>query len=90
MKYYDFEKAKETIKSYLKDNRGYGKLISASLGMQEDWFWTADTIWENGKFKRFTGKVAGINRSYWATPTLELEFEDEFSFRTPCYIAVTN
>jgi hypothetical protein len=88
MKYYDYKKAKETIKSYLKDNRGYGKLLSASLGMEEDWGWTAETIWRDGKYLlKLTDKtdIAGINRSYWATPVLELEFEDEFTFKIPCY-----
>lgn len=88
MRYYDYKKAKETIKNHLDNPGRYGKLISASLGMQEDWNWTAETIWHNGKYLvKLTDKtdIAGINRSYWATPVLELEFEDEFIFTTPCY-----
>jgi hypothetical protein len=88
MKHYDYNKAKETIKSYLKDNRGYGKLLSASLGMEEDWNWTGTTIWLNGKYiVKLTDKtkLSGINGSTWASPVLELEFEDEFVFKIPCY-----
>ena len=46
MKNYNFKKAKELIENS-KDC-----IISASLGMHEDWFWTAETIWENGKYTR--------------------------------------
>lgn len=86
-KNYDYKKAKSIIEQYL-----YGKeprqLISASLGMKEDWWWTGETIWESGKFiRRLTKvtKIAGINKSYWATPVLELEFEDESSIKMDCY-----
>ena len=46
MKTYDFKKAKQIIEEN-KEN-----LVSASLGMHEDWFWTAETIYEEGEFKR--------------------------------------
>ncbi len=93
MKYYDYEKAKKTIKSHLDNPGKYGKLLSASLGMEEDWFCTAETVWHNGKYLvKLTDKtnIVGINRSYWATPVLELEFEDEFIFKTPCYKMQSN
>ena len=88
MKYYDYKKAKEIIKSHLDNPGKYGKLLSASLGMNEDWNWTAETIWHNSKYLvKLTDKtnIAGINKSYWATPVLELEFENEFTIKTPCY-----
>jgi hypothetical protein len=46
MKKYNYDKAKKLIDEN-KDN-----ILSASLGMHEDWFWTADTIWENGQYKK--------------------------------------
>ena len=46
MKTYDFKKAKQII----KENES--NLESASLGMHEDWCWTAETIWEDGKYVR--------------------------------------
>jgi len=93
MKHYDYKKAKETINSYLKDHRGYGKLLSASLGMEEDWNWTGTTIWLNGKYiVKLTDKtkLSGIDRSVWASPVLELEFEDGFVFKIPCYKIQSN
>ena len=45
MKYYDYKKAKQII------TENQQNLKRASLGMHEDWFWTAETIWENGEFK---------------------------------------
>ena len=111
MKKYNFKKAKELIEKY-KDT-----LESASLGMHEDWFWTAETIYENGEYKRelpdnadeiyksFTKAreegmsllseevkpfrdsilIAGIYSSYWATPTLQLEFKDGTDKMIPCH-----
>ena len=86
-KNYDYKKAKSIIKqhSFSKEPR---QLVSASLGMAEDWNWTGETIWENGEFTRRLikgAKIAGINKSYWATPILELEFEDDFSIKMDCY-----
>lgn len=46
MKYYDYKKAKKLI------DENKHQIKSASLGMHEDWFWTAETVWENGEFKR--------------------------------------
>lgn len=47
MKNYNFDLAKEIIKT-LDD---LGVLYSASLGMHEDWFWTGQEIWVNGKYE---------------------------------------
>ena len=78
MKHYDFNKAKELIAKNIAD------LESASLGMHEDWGWTSETIWKNGKYTpEFLQSIedgdchiAGINGSSWATPTLELIFKN--------------
>jgi hypothetical protein len=82
MRVYNFKKAKEVIKKY-KDM----DLKSASLGMKEDWHWTAETVWANGKFtKKLNEKteIGGITKSYWATPVLELDFEDHL-LTIDCY-----
>ena len=82
MRYYDYDKAKEIIKKY--KSKG---LISASLGMMEDWNWTAETIWQSGKYTRRFNKnteIAGINKSYWATPVIELETENDI-IKINCY-----
>lgn len=43
-KHYSYDKAKQLIEEH-KEN-----ITSASLGMYEDWFWTANIIWENGVY----------------------------------------
>ena len=83
MTYYDFEKAKQIIKSHKKN-----ELIQVSLGMKEDWYWTADTIWEDGKYLiRLNDKtyIGGINGSTWATPIIELRFKDGSLKMFDCY-----
>lgn len=85
MKYYDYNKAKDLIREY-KKNKG---LVRACLGMKEDWSWTAEDVWLNGKYiTRLNDKtqIAGINRSYWATPVLELETDDNLVTTIDCYI----
>lgn len=82
MKNYDFKKAKKLI----KENES--NLESASLGMHEDWAWTADTVWENGEYKAKLGPkttIGGISGSYWATPTLQLIFKDGTDKMIPCH-----
>lgn len=70
MRNYDYKKAKRIILE------NADKLESASLGMHEDWFWTAETIWDDGEFKVNLDeeglKLVGINGSPWGTPVLEL------------------
>jgi hypothetical protein len=73
MKKYDFAKARDLIESEKEI------LASASLGMHEDWFWTAETIWKNGKYAvnlATVAKIAGISGSSWATPVIKLEYND--------------
>ena len=88
MKHYDYNKAKELIKEY-KKNKG---LIMACLGMAEDWSWTAETVWANGKFTQILNeqtKIGGISKSYWATPVLELETDDNLIIKIDCYYEQT-
>jgi hypothetical protein len=83
MKYYDYKKAKFII----KENKKNG-LVEASLGMKEDWYWTGETIWSNNKYitkLKEDRKIAGINGSNWATPVLELFFENETKITLNCY-----
>ena len=113
MKNYDFDKAKQLIEKN-RDN-----LKRASLGMYEDWWWTAETIWEDGNFtkelpsteeanqineqyieKRKNGMsilskeadqfdnimIAGIYGSTWATPALQLQFNNKKERMLSCYI----
>lgn len=82
MKYYDYKKAKSLIEEN-KDN-----LSTASLGMHEDWFWTADTVWMDGEYKveLIEGlEIDGIDGSKWATPALQLEYKDGSEKMIPCF-----
>jgi hypothetical protein len=45
MKTYDYKRTREIIEQYKED------LVDASLGMHEDWFWTATVVWEGGEYK---------------------------------------
>jgi hypothetical protein len=84
MKTYDFAKAQK----FIEDN--ISSINRASLGMDEDWFWTAETIFENGSFtknlKSSKVDIGGINASTWATPTLEIEYKDGSIKKYNCYI----
>lgn len=44
MKYYDYKKAKDFIEANKE------RITSASLGMHEDWFWTANEIYRDGEY----------------------------------------
>ncbi len=83
MKNYDYSKAKELIEKHSSD------LQEASLGMHEDWGWTAETIWEDGEYKKNLDEkpeIAGISGSRWATPTIELIFKDGNEKMIPCFV----
>jgi hypothetical protein len=69
-KYYDPSKIKEIIEGRKAD------VVCAEVGMAEDWFWTAETIYKDGKYTKSmsgnTVEIAGIISSYWATPEMRL------------------
>lgn len=46
MKFYNYELAKTIIQTFID----LDVLDSATLGLHEDWFWTAGTIFEEGKW----------------------------------------
>lgn len=80
---YDFKSAKQ----YIEIHRD--QIESASMGMHEDWFWTAQTVFENDEFRLDLDedglKLGGIDGSYWATPTLEIKFKDGREERKDCF-----
>lgn len=80
---YDFNLAKKTIQKYSD------LLEEASLGMAEDWFWTAESVYSDGTFKVNLEEdnltIAGIDSSSWATPTLHLVFKDGKGTWLDCY-----
>lgn len=54
---------------------------TVSIGMAQDWYWTAMTVWENGKWKELKRLTKA---SHWATPSIEGEFEDGTIRRESC------
>lgn len=73
MRTYDYTTAKKMIQ--MKSD----VISSASLGMLEDWFWTATTVYSDSKFDVNLDdkpEIAGIKGSSWATPSLILNYKD--------------
>lgn len=83
MRTYDYKLAKRFIQMHAD------KIACASLGMHEDWFWTAETVFQGGRFTVNLDdedlKIAGINASSWATPMLECEMKDGTEVRKECH-----
>lgn len=77
------------IKDYIESHRE--EIKEVSCGMKEDWFWTAETIYEENHFSEeydWNSKsisVAGISGSTWATPVMEVCFKDGITEIVPCY-----
>lgn len=77
MTYYDVKKIEKLFKDYPDAQE-------ISVGMAGDWFWTAVTVWKNGKqTDHWTeGKdgdkveLAGLTGSYCDRPLAEIEFKD--------------
>lgn len=83
MKMYDYENAKKLVQKYSDT------LEVACLGMAEDWFWTAEEVYGNGRFiydLSENPKIGGICGSSWATPSLYLKFKDGREEMMDCYI----
>lgn len=82
-KEYDFQKAKRII----EENKN--RLKMASLGMQEDWFWTAEDVFSESEYTldlESAEMIAGIPGSEWATPVIELEYLDGSREVFECFI----
>ncbi len=86
MKIYDFE----NIKKFIEDNKD--NIAEVDLGMQEDWYWTAETVFVDGEYiTTITDEttIGGINGSSWATPEMRVTYKDgstlevEFSKEEP-------
>lgn len=81
MKYYDWDEIRRVIEEYIPKG-----LVEAMVGMGEDWFWTAETVWskEEGYIEDMDKPemdndrgIGGIYGSPWATPIIKLDIEGE-------------
>ena len=82
MKKYDVAKARDLIEAEKEI------VAEAILGMHEDWYWTGETIWKDGKYAvnlATVTKIAGISGSSWATPVIKLEYNDGKERFLECY-----
>lgn len=83
MKCYDAQMIKNFIESKQYD------IESVVCGMQGDWFWTAQTVYENGDYNvDLSGKtvdIAGICSSTWATPIMRIEYKNGDCEEIECY-----
>lgn len=70
LKVFDWDKAARLIKER--------KPEVAEAGLQNDFEWTGDTIWENGKPVK---KCCTYLASTWATPILVMDGDE-----IPCYV----
>ena len=79
----------EFIKQYIEDNKE--NIMHVECGMREDWSWTADTVYSNGKYyseydwESESICVAGICGSTWATPIMEVNFKDGRTEIVECF-----
>lgn len=84
MKQYDFELAQRIIEKFTSITI----VDEVSMGMQEDWFWTAETVWKDGEYQQNLSeitKLAGIDGSDWATPVIQIDTEDGETHVFNCY-----
>lgn len=96
MKYYNYELAKKLIEKLAE----LGVLKEASMGIHEDWFWTGQTIWQNGEYQTQYSLVTngyelidldkkpelgGLTGSKWGTPVLQIIYTDDTMKVFNCY-----
>lgn len=82
IKKYNFKE----IKKFLDKHKHLIK--EASLGIHEDWFWTAEVIFKEGKYindLQETTTVSNITGSKWGTPVLEVKWEKGHINNYKCY-----
>jgi hypothetical protein len=64
-------------------------IVSADIGMFEDWFWTAEPIFENDAITQdLSKKIAtsgGVNGSDWATPIIRIKTKDDQTIEYQVY-----
>lgn len=84
MRKYDFKKAKTLILA-CED-----RIEVATMGMHEDWWWTATQVFCDGSFLVDLDddelKISGISGSAWATPVLEITLKDGTTTLSNCFV----
>jgi hypothetical protein len=80
----DWKKVKENIETRK------GNLESVSVGLAEDWFSTADEVWN--KIDGYIPKenMYAFTYSSWATPSIELIYKDGGEHTFECWVKGNN
>lgn len=83
MKKYDFKK----VAAYIQEHKE--SLVVVTVGMKEDWFWTAEEVYRDDEMIVDLGyeslTLGGIDGSCWATPTMQAVFKDGREVWEPVY-----
>lgn len=83
MKMYDYK----SVLDFIEKNRD--EIQEIQLGMSEDWFYTAETIFEDNQILVDLNnpylKIAGIAGSSWATPVMHIVYKNGEEIRKACY-----
>lgn len=83
MRKYNFPEIKRFIQKYSD------YLVEVQAGIQEDWFWTAETIYVDDRLTVNlddpTLHIAGIQGSSWGTPVICATFKDGAEQFIPMY-----
>ena len=83
MKRYDFEQ----VEHFIIENSD--ELSRVSMGIEEDWCWTSDEVWNKEEgFKYYFPRlkeIRNIDGSAWGTPIMRCEFLDGRDIKIPCY-----
>lgn len=83
MKIYDYK----SVLDFIEKNRD--EVQEIQLGMLEDWFWTAVTIFEDNQILVDLNdpdlKIAGIAGSSWATPVMNIVYKNGEEIYKACY-----
>lgn len=74
LRVFDWDKAARIIKER--------KIKNASAGLKGDWYWTAGTILDDGEIP---GEGYTYLASTWATPTLEINDDEDDSIMIECW-----
>lgn len=73
MRYFDWDKAK----TICERNKG----CEVHAGMEEDWYWTADMIYDGNKRVKCRPWLGSL----WATPVCRVMYDDGSELTIPCW-----
>lgn len=68
----DWEKLREFIETFAAEDQ----IVSINAGLAEDWTYTNDLVWANGKYIDPIDVSSFFGQSVWATPSILVEYSD--------------